>query len=203
MDRLQAYISAALTNYSNDGSNSVFKEGEPLSILEGAEKKRALAIFVVFMSLIAAALFAHIPTKAYSQLPFVPSPNDNNTSSAATTINQSSTTNTTTVSQQQQQQQIEGFSTYQDATFGFRVQYPSDWRVITSDVTPSLVEQNTENPTLAIFNTVSLNPDNNTLSNIRIAPLNLAQYLDSNDVKIKKQNCTRLCYLYDKLYEFR
>ena len=127
---------------------------------------QALAVFAVFMSLIAAALFANIPTKVYSQLPFVPSSpsstvsTDNNTSSAATTTSNqsSSTTNTTTASQQQQEQQqeIEGFSTYQDPSFGFTVQYPSNWTVVSSDVTPSMVEQNTENPEFGNFQCCSI-----------------------------------------------
>ena len=41
---------------------------------------------------------------------------------------------------------------------------------------------------MAIFNAVAFNPNNNdTLSNVRIAPLNLAQYLDPSDMKIKNK----------------
>ena len=155
------------------------------------QRHRAARVFAaVFISLIGTALFASIPIKVYSQLPFVPSfhsqSTDNNASSAATASNNQSSTINTNASQQQIEQ-IEGFSTYEDPTFGFTIQYPSNWTVVTLDVTPSMVENNTENATLAIFNTVSFNPDNNTLSNIRIAPLNLAQYPDSNDLKIKKK----------------
>jgi hypothetical protein len=50
---------------------------------------------------------------------------------------------------------------------------------------------------LAIFNTVAFNPNNNTLSNIRIAPLNLAKYLDSNDMRVKSK--TEYDYVIDTI----
>jgi hypothetical protein len=50
---------------------------------------------------------------------------------------------------------------------------------------------------LAIFNTVAFNPNNNTLSNIRIAALNLAKYLGSNDMKVKSK--TEYDYIIDTI----
>jgi hypothetical protein len=70
---------------------------------------RALVVFAVFVSLTATALLAvsSIPTKVYSQLP---------------------------PPAQTETPAIEGFSTYDDPGSLFSIQYPSDWKILSSKV---------------------------------------------------------------------
>jgi hypothetical protein len=121
------------------------------------------------------------PAYAIAGLPDFSNNNEDNSSNT-------STSTSTSTSEQTQVQSTNGFSTYQNDVFGFTIQYPSDWTVDERDVAPSMLDENTKNPALAIYSTVSfyVNDDSKIQqANFRISPLNVAKYLDTNDLKVK------------------
>jgi hypothetical protein len=91
-------------------------------------------------------------------------------------------------------------TTYKNSAFGFTIERPSDWEIRENDVTPFKIDENTKYPALAVYDAVSFSLKNKNVTDtgayadmkaqasLMISPLNLAKYLDVNDLKIKTKS---------------
>ena len=78
-------------------------------------------------------------------------------------------------SQEQQGEQEQTFLTFENPTYKFKIQYPSDWQVKPVGRSP---------PSGAIGAGAFVSSDNATLT---VTVQNLSQYLDVNDLQVKKR----------------
>jgi hypothetical protein len=83
--------------------------------------------------------------------------------------------------QQQQQQQLEGFQTYENPTYGFSIQYPSDWQINYSSF-EDLKEGDKVGEIVAIFKSPEGSYFTITVS-LNLSP----QYLDTNTLTLKNK----------------
>lgn len=136
-------------------------------------------IAATMTTLLIVGLFSTMPQHVYAQIPGL------TTSPSSTSQDQEQQPQS---SSSKSQTTMNGYSTYENSQFGFKIQYPSDWQATDREVTQSDIDSNTKNPSLAGYDIVHF--DGPHLSNgfsiaaFTITPLNMSQYLNINDMQV-------------------